>query len=325
MSQTFSKQNSAKTSSAMSGSIHRANTVDISKFTFGDPSINKYGGKSSRVRYDGQDFYIQTPRMRLPYGMSKFEEKDKEGKDPKFSLDFSFAGYEKDENGEPHDQKIHEFFEFLNKMHNLLISTAQKNSATWLDIEDANTAVVKALVRDTIKYAKDKKTKKVTDKYPPTLKAKVGYWQGKFMVNAFDADKNPIADLQTFVVPRTEAIAILKLTGVNFAGGKVGYSFQLHQVKFYPPVSMPSYAFIDDEQDSKPVNTIHNDVESEEASTSKPKYSNMVDDSDDDDGDNDDDELDAQDSESEEEERPRTPSPPKKPVKKVITKKKTTA
>ena len=95
--------NTANKSSAMSGQILRANQVDFSKFSFSDPIVNKYGGKSARVRYDGKDFMIQTPRMRLPFGLGVYEEKDKSGSviKTKYSLDFSFAGYEEGEDGNP--------------------------------------------------------------------------------------------------------------------------------------------------------------------------------------------------------------------------------
>ena len=75
--------------SAMTGQILRANDVDMTKFTFCDPTVNKYGGKSARVKYDGRDFVIQTPRMRLPYGLGTYEEKDKHGAvvKTKYSLD----------------------------------------------------------------------------------------------------------------------------------------------------------------------------------------------------------------------------------------------
>ena len=60
----------------MTSNIYRANQVDIKKFNFGDQQVNKYGGKSSRVKYDGSDFFLQTPRMRLPYGLGQYEDKD---------------------------------------------------------------------------------------------------------------------------------------------------------------------------------------------------------------------------------------------------------
>ena len=83
--------------------IQKPQTVDFTKFQFGDPTVNKYGGKSCRVKYDNQDFYIQLPRMRLHYGLGVYEEKDTNGNvvKSKYSMDFSLSGYELGEDGEP--------------------------------------------------------------------------------------------------------------------------------------------------------------------------------------------------------------------------------
>ena len=67
-------------STAMTGSrkpdINRAKNIDMNKFQFEEPEINKYGGKSCNVLYNGKPLYIQTPRCRLPYCLGKYEEKD---------------------------------------------------------------------------------------------------------------------------------------------------------------------------------------------------------------------------------------------------------
>jgi hypothetical protein len=266
----------------MSGQILRANQVDLSKFTFCDPTVNKYGGKSARVKYDGKDFMIQTPRMRLPFGLGAYEEKDKSGNviKTKYSLDFSFAGYEMGDNGTPVSPKIREFYDLLMQMQKLLIQAACENSETWLDMEDISEGVAKALTRDLVKFAKDKVTKKVNPKYPPTFKTKLGFWEDRFLVNAFDEDKNKIEDLREYLVRGTQAIGILKLTGVTFAGGKVGYSFQVTQLRMYAPQGLPSYAFLaDDEDDQKPVASRMADKEDSDDSAPVKDTKNVVSDS----------------------------------------------
>ena len=139
------------------------------------------------------------------------------------------------------------------------------------------------------------------------------------MVNAFDEDKNKIEDLRDYLVRGTQAIGILKLTGVTFAGGKVGYSFQANQLRLYAPQGLPSYAFLaDDEDDTKPVQSRMADKEDSDDSAPEPK-NNTVEDSSSESGSEDD--LDVDDEESEEEEREPTP-PPKKTKAKTTRKKK---
>ena len=283
----------------MAGTIHRANTVDVSNFSFGDLAVNKYGGKSSRVKYNGEDFYFQTPRMRLPYGLGCYEETDGDGNSikKKYSLDFSFAGYEETDTGEASNPKVRDLFNMMEGLQDLLVATAIENSESWLGIDEADESAAKVLTRPVLKFARDKVTKKITHKYAPTFKAKVGYWDGRFSVNAFNEKKEEITDLPSECPKGTQGVAIIRLSNVTFAGGKCGYSFQVYQVKLYRPVGMPTYAFLDDDDDDVPVVPDTSSTATEESAPAK-NAPTLVPDSDDDD--TDDDSLDL-DDESEEE------------------------
>lgn len=296
-------------SSASTQNVLRAATIEMKNFNFEEPQLNKYGGKSCNVKYNGKPFYIQTPRCRLPYCLGKYD--DPQGGRTKYSLDFSLGGYEVDESGEPVNPRMREFYQWAENMEKLLVTTAHQNAESWLDMPDATEGVAKALVRPLLKWSKDKTTKKVTTKWPPTVKGKVGHWEGRFTLNAFNDKKEKVEDLDAEIIPRTEAIGILKLTGVTFAGGKVGYSFQVHQLKLYAPQGMPTYAFIEDEEDEKPVVTggqLQDDGDADAGEPEKSAPSNAVEDSDSDDDDDDDDDLDQE----SEDEKP--PSPKKKVV-----------
>ena len=91
--------------SAMTGILRNLNDIDMKKLTFGEPEINKYGGKSCSVKYDGKPFVIQTPRCRCPFGMGQYDETDASGNvvKSKYSLDISLTGYELKETGDAYD------------------------------------------------------------------------------------------------------------------------------------------------------------------------------------------------------------------------------
>lgn len=238
----------------MSYTINRPTDVNVENFNFGDITVNKYGGKSCRVTYSGQEFYFQTPRMRIPYGLGVYEEKDGDGNviKEKYSLDFSFNGFELDEDDTPGNPKVRGLFTMMEQMQKLLIEKAVENGEEWFAIDDLNHSAAKVLTRDVLKYARDKVTKKITDKYPPTFKAKLRHWNGEFKVKAFGPDRAPV-DLSTSCPKGTEGVAIIKLNMLTFAGGKCGYSFDVHQIKLYPRAQMPDYAFIEDDDDATPV------------------------------------------------------------------------
>jgi len=304
---TQTANNSAKT-----GQVYRKlNEIDMDKLTFGEPEINKYGGKSCKIEYDGGSLTFQTPRCRLPFGLGRYDETDPAGNilKSKYSLDLSLAGYELKEDGTAYDPRVRQLYDLAERLETRLRAEALKNSAEWLDMEDTTEGVIKALTRPLLRWAKDKKTKKVTTKFAPTVKAKVGFWDNKWLAKAYDENKERINDLNEGIVKGSEGIAIVKLQGVNFAGGKVGYSLNLSQVKIYAPKGMPAYAFVEDEEDEKPVVTGTYDRPDEDADgdADVATVNNTVEDSDDDD----DEENDDLDQESEEE----APVPPKKVIK----------
>jgi hypothetical protein len=195
-----------------------------------------------------------------------------------------------------------------------------KNSKAWFGKDKCNMDIAEILTRKTPKWSKIKGTQDINTKYPPSLKVKLGFWEDKFMCNCYDENKNPVTDLVTAIVPRTEAIAILKLTGVNFALNAAGYAFQVSQLKIFRPAQMKSYAFIDDEEDDKPVSSQYMDDEEEQENEAPKKavYDTKVQDSD-----NEEDELDKKDEEEEEEPpKPAVKETPKPTAnKKVIVKK----
>jgi hypothetical protein len=208
-----------------------------------------------------------------------------------------------------------------------MIDNGIKNAITWFG--KPSETVRKSIendpdtyIRDLIKYAKDKQTKQVTDKYPPTFKAHVVTWENKFIIKAYDDSGKEVTDFETAFVKGTEAVAILKLKAASFQGKSAGLKFDLVQIKLYRPAGIPDYAFIDDENDSKPIRKSAS-IDDEDDSDSKQGYSNTVDDSDDEPvqvkDELDDDEEENEEEDEEEDERPPTPPPAKKTTKKSTT------
>jgi hypothetical protein len=307
--------------------IYLANEVDVSKFKFGKVETNKYGGKSVRVSYDNQNyaFMLQLPRVRLPFGLGQY--KDENSTTVKYSMDFSLNGYELNEKGEPVNPKMRQVYELLVGMKDSLVDAAVSNSREWLGLPKGKSReVVEAMVRDILRFSIDKKTGEQLTQYAPTMKAKVRFWDGKFMVKAFHGEtREALTDLETAIPKGSEAIPILRLNSITLAGGKCGFQWEVFQIRVFPPAKLNDYAFIDDGEEPV-IGTLKDPLE--EKSTPAPakqsSYSNQVDDSDEDEekpSSKDDLEDDVNEEEEDEEERPPTPPPAaKKVVKKVVKK-----
>ena len=306
--------------------VYLVNEVDPSKFKFGKVEINKYGGKSVRVSYNGNDFpfLLQLPRVRMPFGLGKYQ--DENSPIIKYSMDFSLAGYELNDDGNAVNPKMRQFYELMVAMKDSLVQGACANSQEWLGVkkDKAKPEFMEMMVRDPLRFSVDKKTGEQLTQYAPTMKAKVRQWENKFMVKAFDGEtKESLTDLETSIPKGSEAIPILRLNSVTLAGGKCGYQWEVTHIRVFRPARVSEYAFIDDDGDNQPVQSALKDVEvaQPKVQPAPAKFSNQVEDSDEDEEDEEPqkDELDADSDEEDDDERPPTPPPAKKVVKKTVT------
>ena len=223
--------------------IMKASEFDVSKISYGEiKPMGTTGAKQMYLNYNGMSQVIlQTPKMRIPYGLGKYQE---DGKAPKYTLDLSFSGMDD-------DSKIKEFYESIKSIDDKIISDCRKNSLAWLKKKNVSEDVARELFATSIKYSKDE-SGDVSDKYPPTFKAKVPFWEDKFTCSLYDHKKNKIDGDFTSYLPKGQAVkAIVKCSGVWFSGGKYGVSWKVDQVKVDEPRAILSYAFRDDDSDDE--------------------------------------------------------------------------
>ena len=144
----------------MTETVMKPTEFNVEDVTYTDiRPMGNTGGKQMYLNYQGNKrIVLHTPKMRLPYGLGKYEE---EGKATKYSLDLSFKGMEEDES-------MKEFYE---KMHNLdekIIADAKKNSLAWLRKKSVSEDVLRTLYSPSLKLSKVKETGEPDGRYPPT-------------------------------------------------------------------------------------------------------------------------------------------------------------
>ena len=147
--------------------IIRYNKFNPSNVTFTEMKQNKYGGKTVGVKYNGKSLVLQTPKMYLPYGLSEYQVQDKHGNttgDVKYSLDLSFKGW-KDEGNTP----TKTFYTSMKKLDELLVAHGVENRVNWFKSKTHTKEVIDALYHPSVRLSKDRDTKEVTDKWPPTM------------------------------------------------------------------------------------------------------------------------------------------------------------
>ena len=222
----------------MKASEFSANNIEYTELR----AMGTTGAKSMYLNYSGgQRIVLHTPKMRLPYGIGKYEEP---GKPPKYSLDLSFANMES-------DPKIKAFYDAIHSIDEKIIADTKKNSLAWLRKKTVSEDVARTLYTPSVKHSKDKETGEITDKYPPTFKVKIPFWENQFTCNVFDHEKKKLEGDWTENISKGQSVmAIIKCGGVWFSGGKYGVSWQLHQLKLVgQPNNLIGYAFRDEEDE----------------------------------------------------------------------------
>ena len=203
--------------------------VDVNKITLAAPKNLDNGGKMVYLYHKTKPFIIQTPVMYAPYGVSKWAN-DKGGPD-KYNLDLSFGSDNKDK---PVSKDVADFMELIKRFDDVMIDFGVNNSQAWFKKNLKTRDVVEALYTPLVKYAKDKETGEVTDKYPPTMRFQLPLNRdGKIACEVYNknCEKVPFDGIDT---KRALVSAIVQCNGIWVAGGKFGCTFKIMQMKVVP-------------------------------------------------------------------------------------------
>lgn len=314
-----------------------AKNFDISKIRYG-PVKKSAVTKSVYINYGGDKCVIQLPAMHVPYGINDSsvfkDKKDPSSKIPNYTMNLSFKGLED-------NKAISKAFDMFTKIEEKIKSDVYANRVTWLnDRYDDMDSVVSRLFSSNIQYDRDKETKKLLNRYPPTFRVKVpstseisddGSVETLFKFDASDMDNNVI-DFQNIInnIKGAKAQLIVQLMGLWFAGGKYGCTWKILSGRFQVSKSV-KYEYVedsDDEQSAKKADVNEDEDDEDEitpdidvvgttASTHEQVTNVPVSDAEEGEGE----EHEQEDEEEEEEEAPPPPPPKKTVTKKAVAKK----
>lgn len=249
-----------------------AKNIDVQKIRYGPVKKNQAGGKSVWVNYAGEKLVIQFPTMHMPYGINDGRIPDKNGKRdeskaPNYSISLSFKG--KDDN-----KALGNLFTKLQEIEEKIKKDVFANRVTWLnDRYDDMDVVVSKLFSSNMQFDKDRETKKILNRYPPTFRIKVpsvteahddGSMQTTFRFDASDMENNEI-QFQNILskLKGGKAQLIAQLVGLWFAGGKYGCTWKVLSGRFQVP-SAVKYNYVEDSDDDSPLATKATDEDDDE-------------------------------------------------------------
>ncbi len=245
-------------------SIVLPSTLNVANISYSAPRTLDNGGRVIYMNLNRSPIVIQTPEMVAPYGVSNWND---DGKGPdKYTLDLSFKGKESRE-------KLNEFFEKMSALDKKLVHDGVHNSMTWLKKKITSADVVEALYTPIVKYAKDKTTGEITDKYPPSMKLKLPFNNGVFQCEVYDTKRKQV-NLKELIdngsLKGAKVTAIIQCSGIWVAGGKYGCSWKVLQMRVSPPQTIKGYAFKDLEDDKAD----DSDIEDEQSNNQPSGVSN---------------------------------------------------
>jgi len=214
---------------------------DIDSVGFKPVTVNKNGkGKTVQLTFSGGPLMMQTPLI-LTWGVN--ERIPQEGSGGRISYDMALQFNQ-------NSSSVIQFRKNLEAIQNKILTAAQKEKASeWFGKSKMNGEVLKELMYPILKHRSLKDSEGNWTSEPdydsdPTMKIKLGYWEGKFNVELYDMEKKLLFLPEGYgndtavkpqgsktpmeLIPKgSNVIAVIKCTGLWFAGGRFGVTWRL--------------------------------------------------------------------------------------------------
>lgn len=247
------------------------------------PKINDRGGKSISIisTQTSRSLYLSTPLM-MTWGIADFVNDNGES-DGKFSMSLNFP------NDDYANAATKDLLTKMKEFENQILDDAVKNSEAWFG-EEMSREVAKHTFFPFLKYTKDKVTKKIDYSKPPSIRAKVPNYDGRWGVEIYDTSSKRIfpcddANITPMdLVPKKSNVAsVLQCGGLWFGGKGWGLTWKLSQcvVKPFEQVSVfgTCHIQLSNDEISKMEVPAHVDDDEETSATEPVAISTEVEDS----------------------------------------------
>ena len=194
------------------------------------PKTNERGGKAISMisKQTNRSLHISTPLL-MTWGISDFVDSQTGESDGKYSLTLAFP------NDEYSNPSVRAFLQKLKEFETQILNDAVANSEAWWG-EEMQLAVCKHTFFPFLKYSRTKDGKKLDLTKPPSIRAKVPYYDGKWNVELYDTKSNLIfpstqAHLTPvdFVPKQSQIACVLQCGGIWIGGKGWGLTWKLVQ------------------------------------------------------------------------------------------------
>jgi len=206
------------------------------------PKVNERGGKSINMisTQTNRSLHISTPLM-MTWGIADFVDEKTGESDGKYSMSLNFP------NGDYATPATNQLLDKLKAFETQILNDAVKNSEAWFG-EEQPLAVVKHSFYPVLKYSKDKVTKKIDLSKPPSIRAKVPNYNGRWGVEIYDTKSERIFPCDNenmtpmdFIPKMSNVACVLQCGGLWFGGKGWGLTWKLVQCVVKPKEVLSVY------------------------------------------------------------------------------------
>lgn len=209
----------------MASQIIDGSVFNASQIRYTTPKANASGGKSVGIlsTLTNGALKIQTPSM-MNWGASDYEGNQRY----ELTLQFPTEEYDNDETRAFRQNMI----DFENKIK----ADALTNSKAWFGKQHSSPDVLEALWTPILKHPKDKATGDFDKTRAPSLRAKIGFFEGSWKAEVYDENLKKLFPSEEHISPielikkGTRIISLIQCGGLWFVGGKFGVTWKLIQV-----------------------------------------------------------------------------------------------
>jgi hypothetical protein len=216
--------------------IISASNLDINKVSFGDIRLNKAGGKSVPIKYNGQPLQIRLEKAMYPMGVNVKETDN----GTNYTMSLTLKGcdpYAKDRAG-PEAGSVGVLYNFLQDLQSKLLDTAEASSVKWF-----SKTRTRSVLEDSMKQFISPSVEKVngewvpSGKYPPSLRMKVPVYDGRVAMDVSDQQGKPVVvDPENIasVFPKRVEASIVVSAGVYVSGQGFGVTWRISYARVCP-------------------------------------------------------------------------------------------
>jgi hypothetical protein len=214
---------------------------DVTNARFMQPKVNDRGGKSVNIvsNQTNRGIHISLPFLNT-WGVSDFVDEKTGESDGKYSMSLSFPN---DDYATP---AAKDALEKLKAFENFILDSAVKNSEVWWG-ESMSREVAKHTFFPFIKYSRNKDTKKIDLTKPPTIRAKLPFYDGRWNVEIYNIKSQMIYPADDNTTPmdhipsRSNVACVLQCGGIWIGGKGWGLTWKMYQCVVknnHPPVAL---------------------------------------------------------------------------------------